>query len=45
VYERLGTSIGYEEEKREVTAWFAAGGLVLLVLAGSLSALWFNRLP
>jgi Ca-activated chloride channel family protein len=45
VYERLGTSIGYEEEKHEVTAWFAAGGLVLLVLAGSLSALWFNRLP
>jgi Ca-activated chloride channel homolog len=45
VYERLGTSIGYEEEQREVTAWFAAGGLVLLVLAGSLSALWFNRLP
>jgi Ca-activated chloride channel family protein len=45
VYERLGTSIGYSEEKREVTAWFAAGGLVLLVLAGSLSALWFNRLP
>ena len=45
VYERLGTSIGYQEEKREVTAWFAAGGLVLLVLAGSLSALWFNRLP
>ncbi len=45
VYERLGTSIGYEEEKREVTALFAAGGLVLLVLAGSLSALWFNRLP
>ena len=45
VYDRLGTSIGYQEEKREVTAWFAAGGLVLLVLAGSLSALWFNRLP
>ena len=45
VYERLGTSIGYSDEKREVTAWFAAGGLVLLVLAGSLSALWFNRLP
>jgi Ca-activated chloride channel family protein len=45
VYERLGSSIGYEEELREVTAWFAAGGLVLLILAGSLSAVWFNRLP
>ena len=45
VYERLGSSIGYEDEKREVTAWFAAAGIALLVVAGSLSALWFNRLP
>jgi Ca-activated chloride channel family protein len=45
VYERLGSTIAYADEKREVTAWFAAGGLVALVLAGSLSALWFNRLP
>jgi Ca-activated chloride channel family protein len=45
VYERLGSSIGYSEEKREITAWFAAGGLALLIVAGSLSALWFNRLP
>jgi hypothetical protein len=28
-----------------VTYAFAAGGLVLLLVAGSLSALWFNRLP
>ena len=45
VYERLGSSLGYVEEKREVTAWFAAGGIALLVVAGGLSALWFNRLP
>jgi Ca-activated chloride channel family protein len=45
VYDRLGSSIGYEEELREVTYAFAAGGLVLLLVAGSLSALWFNRLP
>jgi Ca-activated chloride channel family protein len=45
VYDRLGSSIGYEEELREVTYAFAAGGLVLLLIAGSLSALWFNRLP
>lgn len=45
VYDRLGSSIGYEEELREITYAFAAGGLVLLVVAGSLSALWFNRLP
>jgi Ca-activated chloride channel family protein len=45
VYDRLGSSIGYDEELREVTYAFAAGGLVLLLVAGSLSALWFNRLP
>ena len=45
VYDRLGSSIGYEEELREVTYAFAAGGFVLLVVAGALSALWFNRLP
>ena len=41
----LGSSIGYEEELREITYAFAAGGLVLLLVAGTLSALWFNRLP
>jgi Ca-activated chloride channel family protein len=45
VYDRLGSSIGYDEELREVTYAFAAGGLILLLVAGSLSALWFNRLP
>jgi Ca-activated chloride channel family protein len=34
VYERLGSRLGTETEQREVTAAFAAGGLVLL-LAGA----------
>jgi Ca-activated chloride channel family protein len=45
VYDRLGSTIAFEKEKREITYAFAAGGLVLLIVAGSLSALWFNRLP
>lgn len=45
VYERLGSTIAFADEKREVTAWFVAGGLVALILAGTFSALWFNRLP
>ena len=45
VYDRLSSSIGYEKELREVTYAFAAGGFVLLLAAGALSALWFNRLP
>ena len=37
--------IGYDEELREITWMFAAGGIVLLLGAGVLSALWFGRLP
>ena len=45
VYERLGSQLGTREETREVTAAFAAAGLLLLVgsLAGSIRR--FGRLP
>ena len=45
VYESLGSRIGTEQEKREVTAGFAAGGAVLLLAGGALSLLWFGRFP
>jgi Ca-activated chloride channel homolog len=45
VYEQLGSRIGWTEERTDVTFAFAAGGAVLLLLAGALSALWFGRLP
>jgi Ca-activated chloride channel family protein len=45
VYERLGSQLGTREETREVTAAFAAAGLLLLggALAGSVRG--FGRLP
>lgn len=45
VYERLGSRVGTRPEKREVSAAFAAGGILLLLgaLAGSLRS--FGRLP
>ena len=44
IYERLGSRLGSETEEREVTAAFAAGGLLLLV-AGLLTSLrWTGRL-
>lgn len=45
VYERLGSQIGTREEKREISAGFAAAGLLLL--GGSLGASlrWRGRLP
>jgi Ca-activated chloride channel homolog len=45
IYSGLGTRLSSKEEKREVTAAFAGGGLVLLLVGGALSLSWFGRLP
>jgi Ca-activated chloride channel homolog len=45
VYEELGSRIGSVEKEREITAAFAAGGAVLLLAAGAVSAFLFGRLP
>lgn len=45
VYEELGSRVGSVEEEREITAAFAAGGALLLLAAGAMSALLFGRLP
>ncbi len=45
VYERLGRRIGTKPEKREITPWFAAGGMVLLVGAAGSGLRGFGRLP
>jgi Ca-activated chloride channel family protein len=45
VYEQVAGDVGYTTEQVEV-AWFFAGLSALLVLvAGGLSVVWFNRLP
>jgi Ca-activated chloride channel homolog len=45
VYENIGSSVGYEEEDREITAWFVGLGLLLLVATAAGSLAWFSRLP
>ena len=45
IYATLGSRLGSERERREVTAAFAAGGLLLLLLGGALSLRWNGRLP
>jgi len=45
VYEELGSRIGSFKEEREITAGFAAGGALLLLAAGAVSAFLFGRLP
>jgi Ca-activated chloride channel family protein len=45
VYEEIGSQVSYEDEERELTAAFAGAAAVLLLIGGSLSALWFGRIP
>jgi Ca-activated chloride channel family protein len=45
IYKHLGSQLGSKAEKREITAIFAAGGLVLLLVATASSARWAGRLP
>jgi Ca-activated chloride channel family protein len=45
IYQSLGSRIGYTNEQQEVTQWFAAAGLLLVVAGAGLAAHWFNRFP
>jgi Ca-activated chloride channel family protein len=44
VYAHLASQLGRKNVKREITASFAGGGLVLLLIGSVLSLLWFGRL-
>ena len=44
VYGHLATELGHKKVKRELTAGFAGGGLVLLLVGSGLSLLWLGRL-
>jgi Ca-activated chloride channel family protein len=45
IYESLGSRVGTTMQEQEVTQWFAAGALVLVLAGAGLAALWFNRIP
>jgi len=45
IYESLGSRVGTRQEPQEVTQWFAAAGLALMVGGAALAAHWFNRFP
>lgn len=44
VYQRLATRLGHKTVKHEISAGFAGGGLVLLLLGSGVSLVWFGRL-
>jgi Ca-activated chloride channel homolog len=45
IYQSLGSKVGYTEQSQEVTQWFAAAALLLVVSGAGLAAVWFNRFP
>lgn len=44
VYDHLGSQLGTERQKRQMTAGFAGGALVLLLVGTGMSLAWFGRL-
>jgi Ca-activated chloride channel family protein len=44
VYAHLASQLSHKHVKHEITASFAGGGLVLLLIGSALSLLWFGRL-
>jgi Ca-activated chloride channel family protein len=44
VYQKLGSQLGTEKRKRQLTSTFAGGALVLLLMGAGMSLAWFGRL-
>jgi Ca-activated chloride channel family protein len=44
-YKRFGAEVGVRRERRELTAAFAGGALLLVTLGSGLSLVWFGRFP
>jgi Ca-activated chloride channel family protein len=45
IYAELGSRVGKEPKRVEVTAAAAAGGIVFMLAGGLLSGAWFRRMP
>ncbi len=45
VYEDIGSSVGYDTEQREISTWFIGAALLLLLVTGGFSLVWFSACP
>lgn len=45
VYKDLGSKIGFDEEKRDISHYWAGVAAALMLAGGAVSLLWFNRFP
>jgi Ca-activated chloride channel family protein len=44
IYESLGSQLGHEKQKREITSAVTGGGLALMLVGVAMSLRWFGRL-
>jgi Ca-activated chloride channel family protein len=45
IYQSLNTQLIVQTQRTELTAWFTGVAAAFLLIGGTLSLLWFNRLP
>ncbi len=45
IYDNLGAQLVIKPEATEITALFAGAGIIILLMGGFLSLVWFSRLP
>ncbi len=45
IYENLSSNLVFKVEQTEITAGFTGAAVALILVAGTLSLLWFDRLP
>lgn len=45
VYDTLGSTVGREDQERQVTVAFVGAGVLLLLAAGAFAGVWMPRLP
>jgi Ca-activated chloride channel family protein len=45
IYQSLNTQLIVETQRMELTAWFTGAAMLFLLIGGTLSLFWFNRLP
>jgi Ca-activated chloride channel family protein len=45
VYQGIGSSVGYVEQRHSIAGWFVGLALLAALATGALSLAWFSRLP
>jgi Ca-activated chloride channel family protein len=45
VYQNIGSSVGFVTVLKDISTWFVGAALVIMLITGALSLLWFQRLP